>query len=63
MLRNGSPTRGTRRSRSEIVAALKERGIFLLKGAVTEVVEKLHSSEATIYRYLNEVEEMEKAER
>lgn len=52
-----------KKEKLEIVAALKERGIFLLKGAVTEVAEKLHSSEATIYRYLNEVEEMEKAER
>ena len=44
----------------KIVAALKEKGVFLLKGAVTEVAKQLDSSEATIYRYLNEVEEMEK---
>ena len=49
-----------KREKLEIVQALKDRGIFLLKGAVTEVAQLLHSSEATIYRYLNEVEKMEK---
>lgn len=39
-----------------IVAELRKRGVFLIKGAVPEVAEKLESSEATIYRYLNEIE-------
>lgn len=43
----------------KIVATLKDKGIFLLKGAVPEVAKLLDSSEATIYRYINEVEQME----
>lgn len=43
----------------KIVSYLQDKGIFLLKGAVTEVAKLLDSSEATIYRYINEVEHME----
>ncbi len=46
----------------KIVASLKEKGIFLLKGAVPEVAKLLNSSEATIYRYISEVEQMESKE-
>ena len=42
-----------------IIASLKDKGIFLLKGAVPEVAKLLDSSEATIYRYISEVEQME----
>lgn len=48
-----------KRHRLEIVAELKDLGVFLIKGAVTEVAKKLNISEATIYRYLNEFEEIE----
>lgn len=46
-----------KRHRMDIVAELKKAGVFLIKGAITEVAEKLNISEATIYRYLNEFEE------
>lgn len=46
----------------KIVAYLKDKGIFLLKGAVPEVAKLLDSSEATIYRYISEVEQMESKE-
>ncbi|MEJ9371432.1 helix-turn-helix transcriptional regulator [Schinkia azotoformans] len=46
----------------KIVASLKDKGIFLLNGSVTEVAKLLDSSEATIYRYINEVEQMETKE-
>lgn len=36
-----------------IVGKLNERGVFLLKGAVTEVAHKLHCSEASVYRYMS----------
>lgn len=49
-----------KKQRMEIVAELKGLGVFLIKGAVTEVANKLNISEATIYRYLNEFEETEK---
>lgn len=36
-----------------IVSKLNEKGVFLLKGAVTEVAQKLHCSEASVYRYMS----------
>lgn len=41
----------------EIVRKLNEKGIFMLKGAVSEVAEKLQVSEATLYRYIRIVNE------
>ncbi|WP_251448943.1 helix-turn-helix transcriptional regulator [Vermiculatibacterium agrestimuris] len=38
-----------------IVAQLERRGIFRLKGAVAHVSKELHSSPASIYRYLTRV--------
>ena len=42
-------------SRMEIIADLNERGVFLLKGAVSSIARILQVSEATIYRYLRRV--------
>ena len=39
----------------EIIRELNERGIFLIKGAVSEVANELLCSEPTIYRYLNKL--------
>lgn len=36
----------------EIVRQLESKGVFMLKGAVSEVAEKLLVSEATLYRYI-----------
>jgi predicted transcriptional regulator YheO len=36
----------------EIVRDLEGKGVFMLKGAVSEVAEKLGVSEATLYRYI-----------
>ncbi len=44
--------RMTPEEKKEIVDVLDERGVFLLKGAVSEVAERLDVSEQTIYRYL-----------
>ncbi len=38
-----------------IIAQLDQRGIFRLKGAVAHVSKELHSSPASIYRYLSKV--------
>jgi len=38
-----------------IVEKLDEAGAFLVKGSVAEVAQRLKSSEATIYRYLNQI--------
>lgn len=37
----------------EVIEALKQKGVFLLKGAVSHVASVLQSSEASIYRYLS----------
>lgn len=39
----------------EIVKRLDAKGTFLIKGSIAEVAKKLNSSEATIYRYLNQI--------
>lgn len=48
-------SRLTQDEKIAIVGKLYENGVFHLKGAVTNVAEHLHCSEATIYRYLNKI--------
>ena len=43
----------TKKERLELVNILNTKGIFNVKGAVSEVAQKLGCSESTIYRYLN----------
>jgi predicted transcriptional regulator YheO len=50
-----SPERMTPEEKMDIVGELNKKGIFLLKGAVSEVAHHLKTSEATIYRYLQKV--------
>jgi predicted transcriptional regulator YheO len=50
-----SPDRMTPEEKIEIVNELNQKGIFLLKGAVSEVAHHLKSSEASIYRYLSKI--------
>lgn len=50
-----TPERMTQEEKIEIVSELNEKGIFLLKGAVSEVAKHLKASEASIYRYLQKV--------
>lgn len=47
-----SPARLTAREKREVVEELNARGVFLLKGVVTEVARRLGVSEQTVYRYL-----------
>ena len=49
------PERLTQEEKLDIVNKLNQRGIFLLKGAVSEVAAQLHCSEASIYRYLSKL--------
>lgn len=46
------PSRMTPLEKRELVEELNARGVFLLKGVVTEVAQKLEVSEQTVYRYL-----------
>ena len=39
----------------EIMDILNRKGVFLLKGSVSHVAQTLHSSEASIYRYLGKL--------
>ena len=45
----------TQEEKMEVVDALNQKGVFLLKGAVSEVAGQLHSSEASIYRYISKL--------
>ena len=42
----------TTEEKKEIVEELNAKGVFLLKGTVAEVAQRLDVSEQTIYRYL-----------
>lgn len=41
--------------RVQIIGALEAGGIFLLKGAVKDVADALHCSQASVYRYLSQI--------
>ena len=49
------PALDTQDEKMEIMAALNRKGVFLLKGSVSYVAKELHSSEASIYRYLGKL--------
>ena len=51
----------TQAEKIRIVARLKEKGIFRLKSSVVHVSDVLRSSPASIYRYLNKVQQEEEA--
>lgn len=50
-----SPQRLTPEERLQIIASLDEGGIFLLKGAVKDAAAALSCSQASVYRYLNQI--------
>ena len=54
-LTNIPPERMTQDEKLIIIDKLNQKGVFMLKGAVTEVAKQLHSSEASIYRYLGKI--------
>jgi len=49
--------RMTKMEKQSLIREMYSRGAFLIKGAVNEVATKLDYSEATIYRYLQKLEE------
>jgi len=51
------PDRMTTAEKMEIMAKLNAHGVFLLKGTIRVVAEHLAASEATIYRYLQKLNE------
>ncbi len=48
-----SPERMSSDEKIQIVQNLNDQGVFLLKGAVSEIAKRLKTSEPTIYRYIN----------
>jgi predicted transcriptional regulator YheO len=50
---DGDPGRMTQERRLAIIERLVDRGIFLLKGSVISVAQKLQCSEASLYRYIS----------
>jgi predicted transcriptional regulator YheO len=53
---NIPPDRMTTDEKMNMIKMLSDKGIFLIKGSVSEVAKHLKISEATVYRYLNKVE-------
>ena len=49
--------RMTKQEKQSLIREFHSRGAFLIKGAVTETAKKLNYSEATIYRFLQKLEE------
>ncbi|NJB69094.1 putative transcriptional regulator YheO [Desulfobaculum xiamenense] len=51
------PDRMTADEKTEIVAELNRKGVFLIKGSVAVVARHLEASEATIYRYMQKCQD------
>jgi len=49
----------TQDEKISIVKQLNEKGVFMIKGAVSEAALKLNCSDATIYRYLSKISKQE----
>ena len=50
----------TQDEKMDIMETLSRKGVFLLKGSVSYVAKELHSSEASIYRYLGKLNSRQK---
>ena len=50
----GIPAELTPEAKKQLVGNLSDRGIFLVRGAVSEVARRLDVSEQTVYRYMKE---------
>ena len=50
------PTRLSYQEKMEVVRALDEKGIFLVKGAIGELAAALKTTETSIYRYLSKLQ-------
>ncbi|MFA7108834.1 MAG: helix-turn-helix domain-containing protein [Sphaerochaetaceae bacterium] len=56
---NTTIARMTMKEKQSLIREMYSRGVFLIKGAVPEVSQKLENSEATVYRYLKKLEKEE----
>ncbi len=55
-----APDRLNKEEKLSVIRKLYSNGIFILKGAVNETAERLFISEASVYRYLNQIKKEEK---
>ncbi len=55
------PERMTQSERISIIQELNKDGVFLLKGAISEIAKQLKVSEVSIYRYLNGVKKADRS--
>ncbi|WP_347266620.1 PAS domain-containing protein [Paracoccus sp. (in: a-proteobacteria)] len=55
LARRGGDRRLTHRDKLALVEALDARGVFLMKGAVRHVADRLGVSQTTVYRYLSQL--------
>jgi len=54
------PSRMHKEEILSVVRKLHNSGIFILKGAVSETADRLMISEASVYRYLNQIKKEER---
>jgi len=54
-----SPSRMHKEEKLSVVRKLHNSGIFILKGAVSKTADRLMISEASVYRYLNQIKKEE----
>ncbi|MEH7111339.1 helix-turn-helix domain-containing protein [Neobacillus niacini] len=52
---NVPPERLSHEEKLELIRMLDEKGIFLMKGSISEVAKILHISETSVYRYINKL--------
>ena len=44
-----------RKDKLEVIQFMDEKGVFLIKGAIDKVAERLNISKVTVYSYLDEI--------
>lgn len=56
---NGNIANLKRKDKIDLIHFMDAKGIFLIKGAIDKVAEKLHISKVTVYSYLDEIKKAE----
>ena len=57
---NANVERMNKLEKQSLIREMRSRGVFLIKGAVTEAAKRLGYSETTVYRYLQKLENNER---
>ena len=59
MIGNSSVTTLKRKDKIELIQFMDKKGVFLIKGAIEKVAEKLNISKVTVYSYLDAIKKSE----